>query len=451
MQKEKILIIGAGGRESAFAAKLSTEAQLYAVIGHANPTIIEHVQHSHGEYLIADDSDPDVVARFAKAHQIDYAFISADQPLANGVVDVLLSKNIKAVGGTRAATRIEWDKIYSINMMQEVAPEYTPRFRIVEDADDIDSALAFFQEQGLQIAVKPQGLTGGKGVKVMPEHLSTYDDCREYIKLLLSTAPQEQVLLVEKLEGIEFTIMAITDGNNVVYAPATYDYPYRFNGDKGPGTGGMGCFTSSNQRLFFMSDRDLADCKEIIQRVVKKMGDNALSFKGVLNGGFFKTQHGIKFMEFNSRFGDPESLNVFSVLSSSFSNLIKSLWHGTLCETQVEFINKASVVKYLVAKEYPMPSECALDFAVDCEKAKRNGVKVLFAACVKKNDEYYTTIKKSRVLALVTTSDYVHEAAKRVDFAIKECVQGNLEYRTDIGTEASLKTLKQRANRLNIS
>ena len=238
--KRKFLIVGSGGREGAFALRLMGDTRLYAVMEHENPLIADCVRRSGGEYAVGDPNDPAVVVDFAKGHSIDYALVNADLPLANGVVDVLLENGLRAIGGTREAARIEWDKIYSIEMMRRVCPEFTPFYRVVSNAGELEEAVLEFESRGLWVVVKPQGLTGGKGVKVMPEHLPTYQDCVGYASSLLGKRRDEKVLLVERLRGIEFTIMGITDGVNLVMAPASYDYPFRYEGDAGPGTGGNG-------------------------------------------------------------------------------------------------------------------------------------------------------------------------------------------------------------------
>ena len=441
MDKEKFLIVGSGGREAAFALKLAPETSLYAVISHENPTIVECVQQSAGEYLVADESDPDTITEFAVKHHIDYAFINSDKPLANGVVDALLERHIKTIGGTKAGSRIEWDKIYSIEMMQSVCPEYTPYFKVISQVQELEEALHDFEMKNLSVVVKPQGLTGGKGVKVMPEHLKTYSDCALYAKELFETRPTEKVLLVEKLEGIEFTVMGFTDGNNLVLAPASYDYPFRYEGDTGPGTGGMGCFTNAEKKLPFMNDEDLEACRVIMQSIIQEIQRQDLFFKGVLNGGFFKTAQGIRFMEFNSRFGDPEGLNILMILRSSFSDLLKCLWNETLSEENAKFIKQASVVKYLVAKEYPAASNKASIFTVDKTSIEEQGITLFFASCVQQANNNYITLKKSRVLALGTTAQQVENASQKINRAIQKFVTGPLEYRADIGLKSSLNQL----------
>ena len=445
MEKKKFLIVGSGGREAAFAFRLAQDCTVYAVISHKNPLIVDCVIQSGGKYLIGDSDDPQVVLQFAKEHCIDYAFVSADQPLANGVVDILLDSDFKAIGGTKEATRIEWDKVYSIQMMQKVCPEFTPFYKVVCNIDELQAAMELFESKGLDIVVKPQGLTGGKGVKVMPEHLLTYQDCIDYASHLFEKNPDEKVLLVEKLKGIEFTIMGITDGTHLAVSPASYDYPFRYEDDLGAGTGGMGCFTNSEKKLPFMSDQDLDDCKIIMQKIIDEMRSNHLFFNGVLNGGFFKTKHGIKFMEFNGRFGDPEVLNILSILDGSFSELLIHIWNKTLSEDVISFVKKASVVKYLVAKEYPEYSDVSTSFTINEDAINNMGVKIFFASCIKTGPHQYETLKKSRVCAFCTVSDSIEEAALVINDAIDTHVvsfrKDALEYRRDIGNKKSMEKL----------
>lgn len=444
----RFLIVGSGGREAVFGMRLAQDTELYAVMPHKNPQIADCVEQSGGKYLIGDAGDPQTVLDFAKEHNIDYAFVNADQPLANGVVDTLLEGGVKTIGGTKEAARIEWDKVYSIEMMQRLCPEFTPRYKVVSNARELQNAAAEFESMGLEIVVKPQGLTGGKGVKVMPEHLPSYQDCISYAASLLKKSPDEKVLLVERLEGIEFTIMGITDGKSLVMSPASYDYPFRLEDDAGAGTGGMGCFTGAKRQLPFMTEKDMDDCRVIMQRIIDEMGQKGLAFSGVLNGGFFKTQKGIRFMEFNGRFGDPEALNVLSVLEGSFSRLLISLEERTLSESTVSFAKKASVVKYLVAREYPEPSEKVLEFALDEEAIAGMGVSVFFASCIRTGAGKYETLKKSRVCALCVVSDDIAEASRLIDRAIELHVRGQLEHRGDIGAQKSLEKLERAGSRL---
>ena len=443
---ERFLICGSGGREAAFASRLAEDARLYAVVGHENPGIVDSVDRSGGAYAVGDAGDPGAVAAFAKRHSVDYALVNADQPLANGVVDALLGAGIRTAGATRAASRVEWDKIYSTGLVERACPEIAPLSAVARSGEEADAAVDMFRSRGMQVVVKPEGLTGGKGVKVMPEHLATHADAAAYARSLLAKGrPGGGVLLVERLEGAEFTIMGITDGRRLELAPATYDYPYRLEGDAGPGTGGMGCFTEASGRLPFLSDADVERCRSAMERVVAALRDEGHPFNGVLNGGFFKTAGGIRFMEFNARFGDPEVLNVLSVMEGRLSDVVAGLAGGALPGGAARFAKKASVTKYLVAKEYPGESEHAVSFSVDEEAVASAGVDIIPASCVRAGaggGGRYETIRKSRAMAFGAVAGAVEEAAGMVDAAIDGHFKGALEYRRDIGSAANLERLR---------
>lgn len=197
-----------------------------------------------------------------------------------------------------------------------------------------------------------------------------------------------------------------------------------------------------------MTDKDLADCEYVMQSVINEMRERGLFFNGVLNGGFFITKNGIKFMEFNGRFGDPEGLNILSILKSPLSQLIKDLWHKTLAEKSVDFIKKASVVKYLVAHEYPGASKEVIDFSVDKEGIEKSGLNVFFASAVKKDNQNYSTLKTSRVVAIGATEDTIEEASKKINHSIDNYITGNLDYRKDIGSKKNIDKLKSIADSL---
>lgn len=435
------MIVGGGGRESAFALNLAQNSVVCAVMDHPNPTIINCAKRTGGEYLVAPSSDPETLLDFARKTRPDYVFVNADAPLANGAVDALLENNFKTIGGTKEASRIEWDKIYSIELVGKTCPEFTPFYRVARRPEELDGILAEFGERRMGVAVKPQGLTGGKGVKVMPQHLASYAECRDYAAKLLRANPGESVLLAEKLEGAEFTVMGFTDGEHLAPAPATYDYPFRYDGDTGPGTGGMGCFTAPEKKLPFMDEQDWRDCIAVMQRVVDEMKARGHRFSGVLNGGFFKTAQGIRFMEFNGRFGDPEALNILMVLERPLSELLASIWNKTLREDNVRFTGKASVVKYLTSPEYPLSGGKSAPFAVAEEAVRALGINIFCASCAQNGGEYETLNKPSRVIALGCVADKIETAAAQIDRAIENHITGGLEYRKDIGAKHYLESL----------
>jgi phosphoribosylamine--glycine ligase len=326
--------------------------------------------------------------------------------------------------------------------MQKLLPEFTPFFQIIKSSEDIYDAIEKFKEKKLQIVVKPQGLTGGKGVKVMGEHLKNYQEVIDYINQLLDA--KDEVLLVEKLVGIEFTIMGITDGINIFPAPATYDYPFRYNNDKGAGTGGMGCFTDKNKYLPFMDMSDYDDCVVIMQKIINYLADNNIHFNGVINGGFFLTKEGIKFMEFNGRFGDPEAINILSILDSSFSEILKSIFHKNLTQDKVKFIKKSSVVKYLVSPNYPKKGD-QITFSILKDHIEKEDAAICFSSAIQ-DGENYKTVSSSRVLAISYIADDIILATNKINELIEKFCSKKLDYRSDIGSKEDIEKLINSVN-----
>jgi len=258
---------------------MAEHSELYAFAGHLNPSLVRYAHASGGNVELGDVCDAQAVAAFARANEIDVAMVSADEPLQAGVVDALLAQGTRAVGPTRAGAEIEWNKAFARELLAEVAPEATPRLRIVHRADDVDEAVASFGST--PIVVKPSGLTGGKGVKVMGPHLASHADARDYaLSLLAGEKAGDSVLIEEKIVGAEFTIQAISDGRTVVFPNSTYDYPYRFDGDTGPGTGGMGSLSSAQAALPFMTDEHYAQACSIVERVIARLASEGRRLRG---------------------------------------------------------------------------------------------------------------------------------------------------------------------------
>ena len=273
------MIVGNGGRESALALRMAEHSEVHAFMGHANPSLVRHTRASGGSHAIGDVCDPQAVAAFAREREIDLAMVSADEPLAAGVVDALLAQGTRAVGPTRAGAEIEWNKAFARSLLAEVAPEAVPMLRVVREAGEVDGAIASFD--GAPLAVKPSGLTGGKGVKVMGPHLASHAEARDYaLSLLAHGKPEESVLIEEKILGAEFTIQAISDGRTVLFPPATYDYPFRFDGDEGPGTGGMGSLSMAAPTLPFMTAWHYEQACSIIERVIERLAEQGRHFTG---------------------------------------------------------------------------------------------------------------------------------------------------------------------------
>ena len=436
----RTLIVGHGGRESALAVRMAEDSELHAFVGHENPTIVEQAAASGGGHAVGDVRDPLAVAAFARERRIDIAMVSADEPLAAGVVDALLAEGVRAVGPTRAGAEIEWNKAFARSLLAEVAPEASPRLLIARDAAEATRAIDAFGST--PVVVKPSGLTGGKGVKVMGPHLDSHADALAYARELLARGgPGETVLIEERVLGAEFTIQAISDGSTVVFPPSTYDYPYRYDGDEGPGTGGMGSLSTAQDDLPFMLPGHYEQACAIVERVIATLRSQGRHFSGVMNSGFFATAEGVKVIEFNARFGDPECMNIMSLFEGSWSSVMERICAGKLNSADVPLRREASVVLYLVSPDYALRPGPSYEFALDRQRIEASGCSVYFASTEAIGAETYRTVGTSRALALTATAPTLEAARGRVADAASSVPV--LEWRRDVGDARYLQALRR--------
>jgi phosphoribosylamine---glycine ligase len=441
----RTMIVGNGGRESALALRMAEHSEVHAFMGHANPSVVRHAAASGGSYAIGDACDPRAVAAFAREREVDIAMVSADEPLAAGVVDALLAQGTRAVGPTRAGAEIEWNKAFARSLLADVAPEAVPMVRVVREAREVDDAIAYFD--GAPLAVKPSGLTGGKGVKVMGPHLDSHADARDYaLSLLADRKPDESVLIEEKILGAEFTIQAISDGRTVLFPPSTYDYPYRFDGDEGPGTGGMGSLSLATPTLPFMTATHYEAACSIIERVIGRLAEEGRHFTGVMNSGFFATADGVRVIEFNARFGDPECMNIMSLFGGDWAAAMEHICAGRLTAEDVPLREEASLVLYLVSPDYALAKRSTAgapggpyQFDLDVDAIEAQGCRVFFSSAVSVGEGSYRTVGTSRAVALATTAPTLETARERV-VGCARSIQV-LEWRKDVGRESYLQGL----------
>jgi len=418
---------------------MAEHSELHAFLGHENPSILRAAASSGGSHQLGDVCDPVAVAAFARAREIDIAMVSADEPLRAGVVDALLDQGTRAVGPTRAGAEIEWNKTFARTLLAEVAPDASPRLHVARTPAEVDAAIASFGSA--PVAVKPVGLTGGKGVKVMGPHLSSHHDARGYaLGLLAAGGAGESVHIEEKVIGAEFTIQAISDGRTVVFPASTYDYPFRYDGDEGPGTGGMGSLSMPTATLPFMTPAHYREACSIIERVIERLSEQGRRFTGVMNSGFFATADGVKVIEFNARFGDPECMNIMALFDGSWPATMEQIAAARLSGADVELREEASLVLYLVSPDYALRAGPTYDFALDREAIEADGCEVHFSSAVEVGENTYRTVGTSRAVALTTTAATLGQARARV-VACAATVPV-LEWRSDVGEESYLDGLK---------
>lgn len=431
---KRTLIVGHGGREAALATQMARHSKLYAFMGHANPTIHEMVESSGGTYELGDVCSPSDVSRFARDNSVDIAMVSSDNPLEAGVVDALGDAGVKSVGPTRVGAEIEWNKIYCREVIDEIAPGANPEYAIARTADEVGAAVERVASRRGPVVVKPIGLAGGKGVKVVGPHLKDNDEAVSYAHDVITSGRHGgAVVIEERIDAPEFTIQAITDGKVVLFPPATYDYPYRFEGDLGPGTGGMGSCTLPGGLFPFLDRRSYEQACGIVSEVIEYLGAKRRHFTGCMNAGFFATADGVKVIELNARFGDPEGINIMTLFEGNWVEVMESICSGSLSAGDVALSDEASVVTYLVSPEYALSGGAVHEFAADLDAINATGAHLYFSSAVETGRMRFATVGTSRALAITARSAQLETARSTVADAISVGVRGDLEWRCDIG------------------
>ena len=427
---KKCLLLGNGGREAVLAEYISKGYELYTVCPYENPSIIDCVKKSNGKYIVNDPFNKEIVRNFIKENQIDTCVISSDNLLQDGLIDVAKELNLKTFGPTSKGAKIEWSKTYALEIVEKLAPEMIIKNYNITNVNELKSIIDGYEDD--EFVVKPEGLTGGKGVKVGGIHFKGKEEGYEYAKSCLEASGN--VIVQDKIEGREFTVMALTDGENIVVTPITFDYPYRYDEDKGPGTGGMGCLSFKNGLLPFLEQKDVDECAELIKSTLNYINKDSMEFNGVIYGGFFKTKNGIKFIEFNSRFGDPEALNVLNSLDTPFTEVMENIFNKTLSIDNCKFKKNCTFTVYVVTKEYAVENRKEpLVFTLNKEEIEKQGVKIYFANTKNVEENTYSSVSNSRLFGLTTTAATIEEAKEIVYNSIQGNLDKNLDYRKDIG------------------
>ncbi|MBX7076425.1 MAG: phosphoribosylamine--glycine ligase [Methanobacteriaceae archaeon] len=433
----KVLVVGTGAREHAICNALKDDVELYAYTGKINPGISKIAEFKQGS-----EDEIEKVAEFAKENKIEIAVIGPESPLGNGIVDELEKNGIKCVGPCKEAARIETDKSFMRNLFEKYDIPGSLTYKVFDNYEDISKFLDEFDKDAV---VKPVGLTGGKGVKIVGEHLKDNQEAKAYAKEVMDNAMGgfAQVIIEERLIGEEFTIQAFCDGKHLAPMPAAQDHPQAFEGDKGDITGGMGSYSDKGGLLPFLSQENYDTAVEIMRKTVDSIAKETKPYKGILYGQFMLCSDGPRLIEYNARFGDPEAMNVLPLLKTKMVDICNSIVNEDL--ENVEFIDKASVCKYIVPDGYPNSEYANTKVEVDEDKIKELGANVFYAAVNQKDDGIY--LSGSRALGIVGQGETISEAE---NVAEKACqfVTGNIYHRRDVGTNELVNKRVQHMNEI---
>ncbi|MCA1818932.1 MAG: phosphoribosylamine--glycine ligase, partial [Halobacteriales archaeon] len=425
-----VLLIGSGAREHAMALAIrrSQRAHLFVVMKHRNPGLAK----SATGFKLLDDRDAAGIVAWARAQKVHLAVAGPESTLEAGVTDALRAAGIAVASPSAAAARVETSKTF---MRELMARHRLPGSLAFHAFTGLQLALDFLDRHGPGWAVKPVGLTGGKGVQVHGDHFQDVAGAKAYVQsVFASGAGGGAVQFEEVARGEEFTLMAFTDGTTILPMPAVQDHKRLFDGDKGPNTGGMGAYAQADGLLPFLAAEDYSQAATILQGIVDALRAEGTPYVGTIYGQFMLTATGPKVIEVNARFGDPEAMNVLHTLESDYVGILEGMATGTLAGREARFRSAATVVKYVVPKGYGQGSPASgKPVEVDDFNVKRTGGAIYMGAIEQMPYGGLETMA-SRTLGVLGEGPSV-EAANAVCEASLRHVHGkDLYVRHDIGT-----------------
>ena len=427
---QRVLLVGGGAREHAIGEALcrSGNVQLLVVSNNDNPGLAKLAQ-DRNNFFKNSETDVKSIRKWAKDKAADFAVIGLEDPLEVALPDKLAEKGIPTMGPVKKAAVLETSKLFLRDLMQrynilgQIPYRYFSDLRLLSE---------FLKSSQKEYVLKPVGLTAGKGVKVMGVQLSSVDDAISYADEVISkkVGGVAGLIVEERVLGEEFTLQTIVDGETLLPMPLVKDFKRALEGDKGPNTGSMGSYSQANGLLPFITQIEYDRAVDILDRVVHALGSEGVTYKGILYGQFMKTEEGLKLIEINARFGDPEAINVLPLLQNDFVEVCHAVISGSLKNLDLRFAHKATVCKYITPPGYGFEPEAGVPLRIEMPKIESIGVKVYFAKLTEKNGELLTTT--SRSVALLGIGDLVDEAESAVEQSL-DYIHGKYHIRHDIG------------------
>lgn len=421
----RILLIGGGGREHALAWKLSQSPKvekLYAAPGNPGIALLKNC-----ECINLNIDDLEGVADFAEEKSIDLTVVGPEAPLVVGLADVFKRRGLPVFGPSKAAAQLEGSKAFS----KELMAKYNIPTAFFKICEDIETAKAYVEEKGAPIVVKADGLAAGKGVVVAMTKQEALDAIDEMMADHKFGNAGARLVLEEYMDGEEASLLAFTDGKTVVPMISAQDHKRVFDGDEGPNTGGMGTYAPAPVMTDVLR---LKAVEHVLKPVVEAMAKEGMPYQGCLYAGLMIKGDSVKVVEFNCRFGDPETQVVLPLLNSDLAEIMLACATGTLDQVDVEWSDKAAVCVVMASGGYPESYEKGKEFT-GLEAAAEDVDVVVFHAGTKADGEKILT-NGGRVLGVTAVDNSIKEARDRAYAAVEKIKFDKVFYRKDIAWRA---------------
>ncbi len=415
----KIMVVGGGGREHTIIKTLKKNKEIkeiFALPGNGGIAL-------DATCVDIGAKDIEKIVEFAKNNSIDFAVVAPDDPLVLGAVDALNSIGVPCFGPNKAAAEIEGSKVFSKNLMKK----YNIPTASYEVFTDIDEALAYLETAPIPTVIKADGLALGKGVIIAETKEQAVEAVKSMMEDKIFGASGSRVVIEEFLTGPEVSVLSFTDGNVVVPMVSSMDHKRALDGDKGLNTGGMGTVAPNP----YYTDEIAKICMdEIFIPTMNAMNAEGRKFKGCLYFGLMLTPNGPKVIEYNCRFGDPETQVVLPLLETDLLTIMKAVENETLADLDIKFSKGAACCVVMASEGYPQSYEKGFEITID----KDIEADVFIAGATLKDEKLLTS--GGRVLGVVTTAPDLKSAVEKSYKEVEKVHFGNAFYRKDIGKRA---------------
>lgn len=428
-----ILVIGSCAREHSIIKKIkhNSDINVYCIGNNKNPGILELVD----EFLLYTDNNK--ILEYCLEKNINIVVVGPEKYLANAIVDLLQKNNIDCIGPIKDLAKIETDKFYCRQLLENNNLEkYNPKYKCynsLDTKDEMDNYFLFIKGLDFNYVIKPTGLCSGKGVKVSGLHFS--NDLEGFIYSKKCIESGQPIIIEEKIIGKEFTLMSYSDGINLSHMPVVIDFKL-LEENKGPNTGSMGCISYTNHMAPFLTINDITLAQNLNKKIVSILHKNTGSYyKGILYGSFIKCVDGsIKLIEYNARYGDPECVNILELLESNLLDIYQAIINQTLNDINIYYEKTNIVSKYLVPKNYPEKTINGIH-KLDINWYNDNKSNILCSSINLINNELYST--SSRTLVYFKKDINISEISNFINNKLYQC-RHIFKYRNDIGKQTKI-------------
>ncbi len=422
----RVLLIGGGGREHAMALSLLRRGpELFSISPYRNPGILRVSKR----IIVGNENDTQVVLNHAQKIKPDIVFIGPESPLASGVTDILKAHGFKVFAPSSRAAKLETSKTFLRNLMDEKGIE--GNIESIPFAD-LNKASGYIDKIDYEFVIKPDGLTGGKGVMVQGFHFKDREEAKNILKKYFEQGISK--ILIEKKEtGEEFSLQAFVSGKEITFLPTVQDYKRAREHDMGPNTGGMGSICFSTRELPFIPEGHIRTARNILKKIIISMSDDGNDYTGPIYGQFMATKDGPKVIEINARLGDPEAINVLSLMNNSLLEVGIMMMEGS--SFKLDFRQEVNVLRYIVPVGYgenPLPSRITID---ELGLMKMN-LKLYYASVNYRRNAILQT--RSRSVGILSEGSSIEDAFSNFE-GLEKMIKGQYYMRKDLGDPSVIR------------